>query len=211
MTSCFYVSYLNVTCEDGQFLTRADGAGEPLVAQVWRRQTYTAAVDELDPELAYSILTEAMPSTLSVLVANSGSTLPKSLSAVLSAAWSFSRMLHAAQSNISFGDGDAPSHFRAFVPELGADLSSPERIELVKRCDIVMGGGIEKVGACIMIGLVREVPKEIEEHTSGSRRRKRIELQQIVVRRAQARPHECFPLPHSIDPCYAFRCYANVR
>jgi hypothetical protein len=157
------------------------------VAQVWRRQTFMAAVDELDPDLARSILAEAMPSTLSVLMANSGSALPKSLSAVLSAAWTFSRMLHATKSNISFGDGDAPSHFRAFVPELGVDLSSPDRVELVKRCDIAMGGGIEKVGACIMLGLVREVPKEIEEHTSGSRRKKRIELQQIVVRRAQAR------------------------
>ncbi|KAJ6561992.1 hypothetical protein B0H19DRAFT_1210041 [Mycena capillaripes] len=115
-------------------------ARDPTVAAVWRRQTFSAAVEACTPEMAHSILTEQIPHVTHLLP----SVLP---SAVLDSAYHFSRMLHGTT-----GSGDA--FYRAFVPELGSQLS-PRQIELVKRCLKNEQGEIDRVGCTIFPGLVK--------------------------------------------------------
>ena len=99
--------------------------GDPTVACVWRRQTFTAAVEQCTPEMSESILKEQLP-TLLQTIAPTGD-FPASTATILEAAYDFSRMLHSASS------GSTDTFYRAFVPELGSTLY-PRQIELVKRC-----------------------------------------------------------------------------
>ncbi|CAK5268284.1 unnamed protein product [Mycena citricolor] len=115
-------------------------ARDPTVAAVWRRQTFSAAVETCTPEMADSILNEQIPHLTRLLAG----TLP---SAVLDAAYHFSRMLHGTT-----GSGDA--FYRAFVPELGSALY-PSQNELVKRCLRHEAGQVDRVGCTIFPGLVK--------------------------------------------------------
>ncbi|KAJ7471484.1 hypothetical protein B0H11DRAFT_2040203 [Mycena galericulata] len=115
-------------------------ARDPTVASVWRRQTFSAAVETCTPDMAYSILTEQIPHITSLL----DSVLP---SGVLDSAYHFSRMLHGTS-----GSGDA--FYRAFVPELGSTLY-PQQIELVKRCLKNERGEVDRVGCTMFPGLVK--------------------------------------------------------
>ncbi|KAJ6532668.1 hypothetical protein DFH09DRAFT_933154, partial [Mycena vulgaris] len=114
--------------------------GDPTVASVWRRQTFSAAVETCTPEMAHSILTEQIPHLTHLL----DSVLPSS---VLDSAYHFSRMLHG-----TVGSGDA--FYRAFVPELGGALY-PRQIELVKRCLKNERGEIDRVGCTLFPGLAK--------------------------------------------------------
>ncbi|KAJ6507842.1 hypothetical protein C8R47DRAFT_1174251 [Mycena vitilis] len=115
-------------------------ARDPTVAAVWRRQTFSAAVEACTPEMVHSILTEQIPQVTHLLA----SVLPSS---VLDSAYHFSRMLHGTA-----GSGDA--FYRAFVPELGSTLS-PRQIELVKRCLKHERGEVDRVGCTMFPGLVK--------------------------------------------------------
>ncbi|KAJ7126675.1 hypothetical protein C8R44DRAFT_779225 [Mycena epipterygia] len=115
-------------------------ARDPTVASVWRRQTFSAAVETCTPDMAQSILTEQIPHLTRLLE----SVLPSS---VLESAYHFSRMLHGTA-----GSGDA--FYRAFVPELGSTLY-PRQIELVKRCLKNERGEIDRVGCTMFPGLVK--------------------------------------------------------
>ncbi|KAF7336878.1 Pentafunctional AROM polypeptide [Mycena venus] len=112
----------------------------PTVAAVWRRQTFSAAVETCTPEMAHSILTEQIPHLTHLLDTD----VP---SAVLDSAYHFSRMLHGTA-----GSGDA--FYRAFVPELGSTLY-PRQIELVKRCLKNEKGEVDRVGCTMFPGLVK--------------------------------------------------------
>ncbi|KAF5372788.1 hypothetical protein D9615_010118 [Tricholomella constricta] len=119
---------------------------DPTVASVWRRQTFTAAVDTCTPEMSLSILYEQIPELMKHL----NGALPSSGgSSILEHAYSFSRMLHGSSSSSS---GDA--FYRAFVPEMGSTLY-PRQIELVKRCLRSERGELDRVGATIFPGLVK--------------------------------------------------------
>ncbi|KAJ7364433.1 hypothetical protein DFH08DRAFT_273345 [Mycena albidolilacea] len=133
-------------------------ARNPTVAAVWRRQTFSAAVETCTPDMAHSILTEQIPHLTALLHAHAA--LP---SAVLDSAYHFSRMLHGTAGAAS---GDA--FYRAFVPELGSALY-PQQIELVKRCLKNERGEMDRVGCTMFPGLVKVGPDSV--HT--------------VVRRAQ--------------------------
>jgi len=143
-------------------------ARDPTVASVWRRQTFSAAVDSCTPEMSLSILYEQIPELMKQL----NGALPTSGGiSVMEAAYEFSRMLHGSSST-----GDA--FYRAFVPELGSTLY-PRQIELVKRCLRSERGEFDRVGATIFPGLVkvsRGPPLPNGQHGDNV---------QTVVRRAQ--------------------------
>lgn len=112
---------------------------------MWRRQTFSAAVDSCTPEMSLSILYEQIPELMRQL----NGALPTSGGvSILESAYEFSRMLHG--SNSSSGD----AFYRAFVPELGSTLY-PRQIELVKRCLRSERGELDRVGATIFPGLVK--------------------------------------------------------
>lgn len=95
--------------------------GEPLVASVWRRQTFSAAVETLGPAMALSIFGEHMPSLFGLI--NPTPTLSPALSDVLEASYTFSRMLHASKSPTGGAGGEGSSGFyRAFCPVIGSQL-----------------------------------------------------------------------------------------
>jgi hypothetical protein len=120
-------------------------SGDPIVARIWRRQTFSAAVESCAPDLTASIVYEHIPELMGVL----NGTLPVSGGvSVLDSAYTFSRMLHSSGSS----SGDV--FYRAFVPELGSILY-PRQIELVKRCLKSERGEHDRVGATIFPGLVK--------------------------------------------------------
>jgi len=122
-------------------------SGDPLVACVWRRQTFSAAVESFTPEMGENILSEHMRALASLLSAN-----PRTMAEmheILTSAYSFSRMLHAGQAGAT-----TDAFYRAFVPEVGHPLD-PGQLELVKRCMKSERGQVDTVGACVFPGLVK--------------------------------------------------------
>ncbi|KAJ7018827.1 hypothetical protein C8F04DRAFT_363178 [Mycena alexandri] len=115
-------------------------ARDPTVAAVWRRQTFSAAVESCTPDMTHNILTEQIPHITHLLTG----VLPFT---VLESAYHFSRMLHGTA-----GSGDP--FYRAFVPELGSTLF-PRQIELVKRCLKNERGELDRVGCTMFPGLVK--------------------------------------------------------
>lgn len=96
--------------------------GEPLVASVWRRQTFSAAVDSLDPSMAIALFMEHLPH-LFQLINPSPQELSPSLGSVLEASYTFSRMLHASKSATGGGGSmESSGFYRSFVPDLGSTL-----------------------------------------------------------------------------------------
>lgn len=160
-------------------------AGDPTVACVWRRQTFSAAVDQCSPEMTAHILNENIPSLAAILCPD-GTTVHPACLAIMDAAYSFSRMLHGSRST---SGGAIDAFYRGFVPELGSVLY-PRQIELVKRCIKSERGEQDRVGSTVFPGLVkvsRGVP--LPDGTPG-------ELVQTVVRRAQC-VCECAMLPQT--------------
>lgn len=152
-------------------LTRRGTIGNPMVACVWRRQTFSAAVESCDPDMAHSILKYQMPEVSAIL----GDSIKRAIS-VLEDAYIFSSMLHSANSN-SGGTSDA--FYRAFVPEMGSALL-PLQIELIRRCLKSERGEGDRVGATIFPGLVKVTRGS--RSTSNSQEQENV---QTTVRRAQ--------------------------
>ncbi|KIJ51461.1 hypothetical protein M422DRAFT_58943 [Sphaerobolus stellatus SS14] len=136
---------------------------DPTVASVWRRQTYSAAIDSCPPDMWETVVSEHMSALASVLTDG-----VDAVYSILDAAYSFSRMLHGSKST---SGGTIDAFYRAFVPELNAVLY-PRQIELVKRCIKSENGEACRVGASVFPGLVKV--------TKGGR-----DGEQAVVRRAQ--------------------------
>jgi len=139
-------------------------ARDPTVACVWRRQTFSAAVDSCTPDMSLSILYEQVPELMRTL---NGKIPASGGVSILESAYTFSRMLHSS------GSSSTDAFYRAFVPELGSALF-PTQIELVKRCLRSERGEQDRVGATIFPGLVK-VSRMIDTKASV----------QTVVRRAQ--------------------------
>lgn len=91
-------------------------ARDATVASVWRRQTYSAAVENCTPDMMRHVMMDNAPSLLE-LVAPQGKTLPDSLIAILDGAYNFSRMLHGSRAS---SGGGADAFYKAFVPEIGS-------------------------------------------------------------------------------------------
>ncbi|CDO75189.1 hypothetical protein BN946_scf184866.g30 [Trametes cinnabarina] len=167
---------------------------DPTVAAVWRRQTFSAAVDACSLEMSHFFLHENMPNLTQLLRIQSDKTTPSgAIIPVLEAAYEFSRMLHSAPSG---SGGMVDAFYRAFVPDVGSAMD-PRQIELVKRCRRTERGEPDRVGATVFPGLVK-----VTKVPSGQA----AEDVHTVVRRAQV-ICECAlfaaPLP-SIPPTDAW-------
>ncbi|KAI0749684.1 hypothetical protein C8Q80DRAFT_1218775 [Daedaleopsis nitida] len=126
---------------------------DPTVAAVWRRQTFTAAVESCSPDMSRFFLSEHMPNITKILKIEGGekNTIGGGAFAVLEAAYEFSRMLHGAPSS---SGGSVDAFYRAFVPDV-ASAMNPRQIELVKRCHKTERGEPDRVGATVFPGLVK--------------------------------------------------------
>ncbi len=143
------------------------------MAAVWRRQTFTAAVENVAPETTRSIFEEHLPSVAALLQEEPEDTL--GTRKVLEDAYRFSRMLHGAP--VSAGPA-ADAFYRSFIPELGSTLY-PRQVELAKRCRRSERGELDRVGATIFPGLVK-VSRNLPGPGVASG-----DTAQTVVRRAQ--------------------------
>lgn len=97
--------------------------GEPLVASVWRRQTFSAAVDSLSPSMSLSLFREHMPHVFPLINAthsNAGAGLSHELETVLDASYLYSRMLHKSYS--PGGALEGSGFYRSFVCQVGSPL-----------------------------------------------------------------------------------------
>ncbi|KAI9434438.1 hypothetical protein H4582DRAFT_1818637, partial [Lactarius indigo] len=125
---------------------------DPTAAAVWRRHTFSAAVEVLTPEMMRMIFEDNMPS-LAALLPDSAED-PLGTRSVLQDAFQFSRMLHGAPTRAG---ADADALYRSFVLELASTLY-PRQVEAVKRCHRSEHGEGERVGAIIFPGLVEIWP-----------------------------------------------------
>ncbi|GAA5844749.1 hypothetical protein JCM3766R1_005264 [Sporobolomyces carnicolor] len=163
---------------------------EPLVASVWRRQTFSAAVDSLNPAMSLSLFNEHMKNVFSLI--NPSPTIRPELEAVLDASYVYSRMLHKSYS--PGGALEGSGFYRSFVCQVGSPLD-PTQLELIKKCYRTERGEPERVGACLFPGLVKEtaidttpLPQTSIRHGPGAQNRaptKKRETRTLVVRRAQ--------------------------
>ncbi|KAL1949642.1 hypothetical protein VTO73DRAFT_8523 [Trametes versicolor] len=146
---------------------------DPTVAAVWRRQTFSAAVETCSLEMSLFFLSEHMPNLQQLLeISSDKTTLGGALIPILEAAYDFSRMLHSAPSS---SGGQVDAFYRAFVPDVGSTMN-PRQIELVKRCQRTERGEPDRVGATVFPGLVK-----VTRGVAGQS----VEASQTVVRRAQ--------------------------
>lgn len=142
-------------------------AGDPTIAAVWRRQTFSAAVESCSPAMSRFFLSEHMPALTDILCPAGQDDAPAF--AILDAGYEFSRMLHGAPSA-------ADAFYRAFVPEVGSALY-PAQVELVKRCLRSERQEEDRVGATVFPGLVKVTRVSADPNVPHT---------QTVVRRAQA-------------------------
>lgn len=149
-------------------------ARDPTVACVWRRQTFSAALESFSSEMSLHILSEQIPTLADVLrigqLAMSNSCLP-----VIDSAYAFAKMLHGSKSS---SGGTTDTFYRAFVPEVGSALYA-RQIELVKRCIKSESGELDVVGVTVFPGLVKVSKGPPGPDGSAT------ENIQTVVRRAQ--------------------------
>ncbi|KAH9945072.1 uncharacterized protein BXZ73DRAFT_38673 [Epithele typhae] len=160
---------------------------DPTVAAVWRRQTFTAAVESCSTDMSRFFLSEHMPNLGALLGLDLGdlkaqgaekpapSAAAGGVFAVLEAAYEFSRMLHGAPSS---SGGTVDAFYRAFVPDVASTMN-PRQIELVKRCHRTERGEPDRVGATVFPGLVK-VSRAPPNAGGGA-----ADAVQTVVRRAQ--------------------------
>ena len=139
------VSFILQSCESSVVNCVSFLTGDPTVACVWRRQTFSAAVDACTPDMSLSILYEQVPELMRTL---NGKIPASGGVSIVESAYAFSRMLHGS------GSSSTDAFYRAFVPELGSALF-PSQIELVKRCLKSERGEQDRVGATIFPGLVK--------------------------------------------------------
>lgn len=149
-------------------------ARDPTVAAVWRRQTFSAAVEACSPAMGAQLLADTAPTLARVFSEPESGALVPTVTDLLDAAYSFSRMLHGSGAGAA---GGADTFYRAFVPELGSTLY-PRQIELIKRCLKSEAGMADTVGATVFPGLVK-VSKG-QPGPDGN-----ADVIQTVVRRAQ--------------------------
>ncbi|KAH7884478.1 hypothetical protein F5I97DRAFT_1889810 [Phlebopus sp. FC_14] len=142
----------------------------PMVACVWRRQTFSAAVESCDPEMTQNILLVQLPTLIKYLGQASNAAAN-----ILDSAYNFSRMLHGSA---SASGASMDAFYRSFVPEIGSTLF-PRQIELVRRCLKSERGEPDSVGATIFPGLVKVTRGPM---LPGGQNQDNV---QTVVRRAQ--------------------------
>ena len=148
--------------------------GDATVAAVWRRQTFSAAVEKCSRDTSRFFISEHLPNLAEIIRPDEKENSPAAgIYNVLEAGYEFSRMLHGAPSS---SGGSVDAFYRAFVPELGSVLH-PAQIELVKRCLKAERGEQDRLGATVFPGLVKVSRDSLDPGVPHN---------QTVVRRAQA-------------------------
>ena len=124
-------------------------SGNVATAAVWRRHTFSIAVEFLRPELLRMAFEQNMPSLAELLPDSVKDAL--GTRRVLEDAFAFSCMLHGANS-------DSDALYRSFVPKLGSTLNL-DLVELVNS-DVCphMHGEVHRVGVTVFPGLVEVLP-----------------------------------------------------
>jgi hypothetical protein len=136
-------------------------SGDATAAAVWRRHTFSVAVEHPTPETMRMIFEQKTP-LLAALLPDSAE-VPLGTRDVLKDAFKFSCMLR--------GTGpDSDALYRSFVLKLGSALHLG-LVELVKPCPRSNRGEVDRVGATIFPGLFEVLPTP--------------PMVQTVVRRAQ--------------------------
>ncbi|KAH9026880.1 hypothetical protein EDB84DRAFT_1579715 [Lactarius hengduanensis] len=141
-------------------------------AAVWRRLTFSVAVEHLTPEMMRTIFEESMPSLAALLPDSAEDTLGRL--GVRQEAFHFSRMLHGAPASAVPG---ADALYRPFVPELASTSDSYQYVLFVKPCRRYDRREGCLVGTTVVPGLVKVFPPG-PGATPGANT-------QTVVRRAQ--------------------------
>jgi hypothetical protein len=136
-------------------------SGNVATAAVWRRHTFSIAVEFLRPEMLRMIFEKNMPLLAALLPASTEALL--GTHSVLEDAFKFSCMLRGA-------NADADALYRSFVPKLGSTLNLG-LVELVKPCRRSERGEVDRVGVTLFPGLFEVLPTP--------------PMVQTVVRRAQ--------------------------
>ena len=132
-------------------------------AAVWRRHTFSVALEHPNPEMMRTIFEQKLP-LLAALVPDSAED-PLGTRDVLEVAFKFSCTLRGT------GTGpDVDALYRSFVPKLGSALHLG-LVELVKPCRRGERGEVDRVGATVFPGLFEVLPTP--------------PMVQTVVRRAQ--------------------------
>ena len=117
-------------------------------AAVWRRHTFSIAVEFLPPKLLWMVFEKNMPTLAALLHDSVEDTL--GTCGVLEDAFKFSCMLRGV-------NADADALYRSFVPKLGGTLN-PGLMELVKPCRHSERGDVDHVGVTIFPGLIEILP-----------------------------------------------------
>ncbi|KAI0342669.1 hypothetical protein BDW22DRAFT_133857 [Trametopsis cervina] len=152
-------------------------ARDATVASVWRRQTFSAAVETCSRDMSRFFISEHLPSLALTIRPDENDNAPAAgIYRVLEGGYEFSRMLHGAPSSAG---GSVDAFYRAFVPELGSILH-PSQIELVKRCMTSERREQDRIGATVFPGLVK-----VTRGPAGPSGQQGPHAQ-TVVRRAQA-------------------------
>ena len=123
-------------------------SGDVTAAAVWRRHTFSVAVENLTPEITRMIFEKNMP-LLAALLPDSAEN-PLGTRGVLEDAFEFSRKLRGAGPN-------ADALYRSFVPKLASTVH-PGLIELVKPCRRSERGEVDRVGATVFPALFEILP-----------------------------------------------------
>lgn len=106
--------------------------GQPLIASVWLRHTFSAAIDQLTDPMKFALIADRMPSVFELL--NPGNlSLDPDLGEVVETSYTFSRMLHSSASPTGGGGMDSSGYYRAFVPHIGTVIDPGTMGELVLR------------------------------------------------------------------------------
>ena len=122
-------------------------SGNVATAAVWRRHTFSIAVEFLRPELLRMIFEKNMPLLAALLPDSVEDTL--GTRGVLEDAFTFSCMLRGA-------NADSDALYRSFVPKLGSTLNL-DLVEIVNFCPR-WRREVHRVGVTVFPGLVEVLP-----------------------------------------------------
>jgi hypothetical protein len=120
-------------------------ARDPTIASVWRRQTFSVAVESCSPDMVKTIIEEHAPSLLHILSKQLLDHDPNGGMQVIQDAFEFARMVHQSS---------AETFYQTFVPEIASPLI-PQQIELITRCVRSEAGEKDWVGATVFPGLAK--------------------------------------------------------
>ena len=144
LLSCTFISILYILGNVALTTSLVNVPG----AAVWRRHTFSVAVQSVRSELLEQIFDRKMPFLAGLLPGNTADLL--GTRDVLEDAFKFSCMLRGTNT-------EADALYRSYVPKLGSTLHMG-LVELVKPCRCIQRGEVDRVGATVFPGLFELLP-----------------------------------------------------